>query len=101
MVDQFYGLWKWDPTTPEKDWCDCDYVADFIVESHYVPQTSIENVVYNIIAFYEDYLAENDVEYYCIEKDTRSFPMNLMIHMTDVSWFVRDSGGLKEFDFEI
>lgn len=101
MEDVFMGMWHWDPDVPEAQWCDCDYVADFIVESGYTPNTSIEEVVYNIIACYDQYLTLRNLKFYCIEEDTRDFPMNKMIHMTDVSWFVRDNGGIKEFDYRL
>ena len=98
MIDQ-YGMWKWNPNTPEEKWCDYDYVAEYIVISHYQPSTSIENIVHNIICYYDGYRIENNVDYYCIEKDPRPYPQCLMINMADVSWFVRDNGGIKEFDF--
>ena len=42
-------------TTRRKKKCDCDMIADWIVdELHYKPETSIENLVSMIILHFDD-----------------------------------------------
>jgi hypothetical protein len=54
------------------------------------------------LAYYEDdeKYRENGYGYYKI-KDKRKYPDNLMINIEDVSCYVNDNGGLKEFDYYI
>lgn len=68
MVD-YYGRWTYEPNTPEEKKCDCDRIADEIlkyledipVQSRlykYKIETSIENIVWMIIAHLEDFINE-------------------------------------------
>lgn len=98
MVD-CYGKW-----TAEKDysvypkgkWCDYDYVANWIMELNYKPKTSIENLVEIIIAHYDGYLIDNNLTFYT---DIKKSENDSMISIEDINCFIRDSGGLKEFDY--
>ena len=91
--------WKYEPNKPEDQICDLDIVAEFVAVSRYTPKTTLENVVLNVVACYDHWLLENDAAHYCDVEDTRPYPQNLMISPVEISWFVRDHGGLKEFDY--
>ena len=34
MVD-CYGRWTWEPSLPKAKWCDCDRIAQWIIDSGY------------------------------------------------------------------
>ena len=68
MVDR-YGRWTEEKdysTYPKEKWCDYDYMAAWIREKGYIPETSMENLINNIFAFYEieinDHVSDYDVE---------------------------------------
>lgn len=98
MMDQMQ--WKYDPSKFEDEMCDLDWIAEYIAASNYTPQTSIENLAIMVCLCYEGWLEDNNRTSYLDREDTRPYPENLMIDRTDVAWFVRDNGGLKEFDYE-
>lgn len=95
MVDTF-GRWTYEQNTPKEKKCDMDYVADWIVSKGYTPQTSMENLVVIIILHYEGALEENHGHYAIAENSYAP-----MINIDDVAQFVEDSGGIKEFDYEV
>ena len=101
MIDA-YGKWKAEKDYsiyPENEWCDYDYVASWIKSLGYTPKTSIENLVYMVIAHYDIYLQDNDVSFYTdITKSENQD--GWMISIKDVSCFVKENGGLEEFDYE-
>lgn len=97
MVD-YNGNWKAEKNYkeyPENKWCDMDYIANWILESGYKIETSIEYLVEMVMMYYEEYLNENDIKFYT---DITESENNPMISVIDVSCFVEESGGLKEFD---
>lgn len=96
-----WEVWKYDPSKDEDKMCDLDIVAEFVTVSGYAPQTTLENVVLNVIAAYDSWREENHKATYLDREDKRPYPQNLMIDRVDIAWFVRDNGGLKEFDYEI
>lgn len=101
MVNTF-GQWtpeKDYSTYPQEKWCDYDYVANYIRQQNYTPQTSIENLVQMIISHLEGEIENREMT--GVESDF--IPMyndNLMINVEAVDSFVMASGGLKEFDYE-
>lgn len=76
MVD-WYGNWTYEPNTPAEKKCDCDRIADWIVETGYKVKTTIENLVEMILLYIPDEL-EFSIEN-CID-------------------FI-EGNGLKEFDY--
>lgn len=98
MVD-VYGKWTAEKDYskyPEKKWCDFDYVASWIKNLGYEPKTTIENLVEMVVATYDSYLKDNEVEFY---SDIDKSENDMMISIVDVDCFVKEHGGLKEFDF--
>ena len=96
MIDQ-YGHWTYTHNIPAEKKCDLDLVADWITEQGYAPETSMENLTFMIVSYYD--LELYDVmqsEYYAIAEN----PYAPMINVDDVAVFVSDNGGLREFDFE-
>jgi len=85
MVDR-YGFWTYEPDTPEEKKCDCDRIADYIKSTGYEVKTTIENLVYIIIASF-DYEESDDREY------GNEFTVDGCIR------YIEDSGGLAEFDY--
>lgn len=99
MVDM-YGKWTAEKDYkdyPEYKWCDCDYIANWVMNLGYNPKTNIENLVEMILSHYNCYLSNKDIEFY-IDKKKES-ENGLMISIEDVCCFVEDNGGLKEFDY--
>ena len=99
MVDK-YGHWTAEEDYkdyPKNKWCDYDYVANWIMDLGYKPKTSIKNLVEMIVIHYDGYLIDEDVEYY-IDGKTES-ENGAMISIEDISCFVEDNGGLREFDY--
>lgn len=99
MVD-YYGRWMAErdyKVFPKEKWCDCDYIAAWIQDLGYQSKTNIENLVDMILAHYTSYLEDYDVDFY-ISTMKKSENDN-MISIKDVSCFVEESGGLKEFDY--
>lgn len=85
-------------TYPEKEWCDMDYMANWIRSVGYEPKTSMENLILMIFAHYEIELETSNRKFYTdIEKSENGD--GWMVSIYDVSWFVRDNGGLQEFDY--
>lgn len=81
---------------PKNKWCDLDYVAAWIKKLEYKPKTTIENLVEMIVATYDSYLTDNETEFY---SDITESENDVMISIVDVDCFVKEHGGLKEFDF--
>ena len=88
MVDT-YGRWTYELHTPEYRKCDCDKVADIIIESGYVPLTGIENLTIMVIIYFEEELERNEMEW----PDDEHLEELLME-------YVESSGGWQEFDYE-
>lgn len=98
MVDWF-GNWTAEKdysAYPKDKWCDYDYVAAWVMEMKYSPKTTIENIVKMIVAHYDSYLSDNNIEFYTDIEVSENEPM---ISVEDVASFVVESGGLKEFDY--
>lgn len=83
---------------PENKWCDYDYVAAWIKSVGYEPKTSIENLVDMVLSYYDVDVFDINRNYYAIE-DNRKYPDNLMVFIPDIEAYVKDNGGLKEFDY--
>lgn len=81
---------------PQGKWCDLDYIADWIYKQNYEPVTNIKNLTEMIWDFY---YSEDFADGYFAIKDTRGFPDNLMVNITDVEAYVIASGGLTAFDY--
>lgn len=94
MVD-YYGNWTYEPDTPEEKKCDCDIIADWIVESGYKPETTIENVVCVIILYFD--CADNFGEY---DPNTGCGGYGDGFTLDGCKEYVRDSGGFSAFDYE-
>lgn len=48
MVDQWTGEWTEEKDYskyPKEKWCDCDYIAAWIREQKYEPETSMKNLI--------------------------------------------------------
>jgi hypothetical protein len=101
MVD-CYGKWTEEQDYskyPEEKWCDYDYMAIWIRKQGYEPETSMENLISNIMLSHD--WDDNVVKFgYYALKDERKFPDNMMVYIPDIAEYVRDSGGLSEFDYE-
>ena len=98
MID-YNGNWKAEQNYneyPENKWCDFDYIANWIIGTGYKPVTTIENLVEMVWVFYDAYLMDESVEFYT---DITKSENNPMISIIDVSCFVDENGGLKEFDY--
>lgn len=97
MVDWF-GSWKAESDYskfPKEKWCDCDYVAAWIADSNYKSEAPIEILVRTILLYYSGYLIENNADFYTDRTESEN---GMMISIEDVSCFVEEDGGLKEFD---
>ena len=98
MVD-YYGRWiaeKDYNSYPIGKWCDMDYIAAWIIETGYKPETTIEHLTEMVLMHYEGHLKDNDIEFYTDITVSENEPM---ISINDVSCYVEESGGLKEFDY--
>lgn len=84
-------------TYPKEEWCDLDYVAAWIMQQEYKPKAPITRLTEIIVGHYDFAIKESG--YFAIE-DTRKYPDNLMINISDVEEYIRNSGGLEEFDYE-
>lgn len=82
----------------KNNWTDMDYVEDYIKGKEFTPKTSMENLIVNLILFYDGELQDSDMEFYAVE-DKREYPQNLMINIGDLDAYVYDMGGLEEFDY--
>lgn len=94
-----YGKWTAEKdynVYPKNRWCDCDYIANWIIGLGYQPKTTIENLVEMILSHYNGYLIDNDVNFYTDIKESEN---DWMISIRDVSCFVEENGGLREFDY--
>ena len=105
MVDD-YGRWKENEdysTFPQEDWCDMDYVANWIRSKNYEPKTSMENLILMILAHYDTELEctfheDGRCTYGYAIPDERPYPENLMVYIPDLEAYVEASGGIQEFD---
>lgn len=66
----------------------------WIRKQGYEPETSMENLITNIFAFYE-----SEIENHVSDYDTKNGNFNGS-YTEAAQAFVRDSGGLSEFDYE-
>lgn len=84
----------YEPDTPEEKKCDCDRIADWVIEKGYEPETSIENLVQMIIAHFDnpDHYGEYDAETGC-----GGYGDEFTIE--ECKRYVEESGGVKEFDY--
>ena len=92
MINTRTGVWTPEPdysNFPEDQMCDYDYVARFILESGYQPQTSLENLVFMVVVNY-------DADMHCEPK----LADNLMINTETLALYIEIEGGLSEFDYE-
>jgi len=85
-------------TFPKNQWCDIDYVAEWIRNIKYEVKTDIFHLIELVVADYQEDENVRENGYYAV-KDTREYPDNLMINIEDLSIFVEENGGLNEFDF--
>lgn len=99
MVDR-YGRWyeeKDYSVYPKKEWCDYDYMANWIRSTGYEPKTSMENLIDMIFISYDFELEDYNKEFYT---DIIESENDLMVSIKDISCYVEDNGGLSEFDYE-
>lgn len=88
MVDD-YGRWQEEKdysTYPKEKWCMYDCLADAIRKTDYKIKTTMENLI-TIILLCVDSAVEDGTD---IVKDSPE----------DIMWWVREQGGLGEFDYE-
>ena len=83
---------------PEEKWCDYDYMAVWIRSKGYEPKTSMQNLIDNVLDYYESMCKITEKRYFEV-KDTREYPDNLMVNIPDVELYVESSSGLEYFDF--
>ena len=98
MVD-YYGRWveeKDYSLYPKEKWCDMDYMAAWIRSTGYEPKTSIENLILMVFAYYESCLEETNRMFYT---DITESENEWMVSIKDISCYVKDNGGLEEFDY--
>ena len=99
MVDA-YGKWTEEKdysTYPKEKWGDYDYMANWIRSIRYEPKTSMENLIDMVLLHYDGCLDDEDKDFYTdITKSENGFGISI----ADVSCFVEENGGLKEFDYE-
>lgn len=93
MVD-FFGNWIYEPNTPKHKKCDCDYIADKIVESEYQVETAIENLVYMILLHFD--CCDNYGKY---DEETGFGGYGEYFTLEECLRYVEESGGWKEFDY--
>ena len=89
-----YGQWVYVPNTPENKKCDCDRIADWILEQGYTPKTTIENLVEMIIAYFD--CSDNYGEY---DSETGCGGYGEDFTIESCKQYVEDSGGIQEFDY--
>lgn len=95
MVDT-YGRWTEEKdysTYPKEKWCDYDYMAAWIREQGYTPETSMENLITMIFSYYEEEIGNHVSDY---DTENRNFDGT---YTEAVQAYVMDSGGLAEFDY--
>ena len=95
MVDT-YGRWTEEKdysTYPEEKWCDYDYMAIWIREQGYTPETSMENLITMIFSYYEEEIGNHVSDY---DTENGNFDGT---YTEAVQAYVMDSGGLAEFDY--
>ena len=83
-----YGRWTEEKdysTYPKEKWCDYDYMADAIRKSGYEIKTTMENLI-TMIFLYVDSAIDDGVD---IIRDSDF----------DIMCWVKESGGLQEFDY--
>ena len=84
-------------TFPQTEWCDMDYMANWIKSIGYEPKTSMKNLINMVLLHYDSCLDDEDKDFYTdITKSENGFGISI----ADVSCFVEENGGLKEFDYE-
>lgn len=93
MVD-WYGRWTYEPNTPEEKKCDCDRIADWILEKGYTPKTTIENLVEKIILHFD--CPDNFGDY---DEETGFGGYGECFTIEECKRYVEDSGGIEEFDY--
>ena len=89
MVDT-YGRWMEEKdysTYPKEKWCMYDYMANAIHKTEYKIKTSMENLI-TMIFLHAECNVENGIE---ID----------MENIYDIMEWVNESGGLREFDYEV
>ena len=93
MVD-VYGIWTYEPNTPEEKKCDCDRIADWIVNSGYSPKTSLEHLVDMIILIFD---CPNSFGEYDEESGCGGYGEEFTVD--ECKRYVEEHGGFKEFDY--
>lgn len=95
MVDWF-GRWTYESNTPENEKCDCDRIADWIIGKGYQVKTTIENLVYMIIAHFDN--PDNFGEF---DEETGFGGYGESFTVEECKRYVEESGGFREFDYEL
>ena len=93
MVD-YYGRWTYEQDTPENKKCNLDIIADWILDSGYTPETSIENLTYMIMLYFD--CVDNYGEY---DPETGCGGYGEYFTIEGCKNYVEDSGGFAEFDY--
>lgn len=90
MVD-WYGRWYEEEdyaNYPKEKWCDYDHMAVWIRETGYQIKTTMENLITIIFLHFDSEIEDNN-----------DYGMEFSIE--GCKQYVENSGGLKEFDYEL
>lgn len=78
--------------------CDMDYIYLWVKKENYEPKNySMEDFIENMIGCYEDEIMEDDEEFMIEGEKVRE--NKGMICVQDLAAFIKNSGGLAEFDY--
>lgn len=91
MVNSWTNTWTAEKdysSYPEEKMCDCDRIAKLIMDRGYKVNTTLENLVENIISFYD-----LDKEG-CYQDMEEKYGI-----VTAIQTYVEDCGGFYEFDY--
>lgn len=85
----------WTPETdytlyPADKWCDCDKLANWIMQTGYQIETTLENLVLMILAHFMGETEDEDSDFYM---DDGTF------HLHECIEYIEASGGLEMFDY--
>ena len=102
MID-LYGRWHEEADYshyPKEKWCFMDYMAVWIRKQGYEIKTDIENVIDLAEMHYRNEVEDSGVSYVAgVEWDEFFHTCSNEEWAADVQAFIRDSGGLREFDY--
>ena len=79
--------WIYKSNKPEREKCDCDRLADWIIQQGYKPKTSIENLVRVILTYYD-----RPVNFGINDDWGNHYSLKGCIN------YIKDRGGIKYYD---